>query len=425
MKPYDEQNAQAIIKFWQSKGLSGFAISGWLANWNIESNLRSNNAQNSYMKKWGLTDEEYTQMVDAGTWRTPDEKNADFAHDKCGYGLAQWTSPGRKQGLWDYARTISKSIADMVMQLEYAYIEYTAPSFSATKNGCESATSAGEAAICIMTTYEKPASMNDPAKQKERADMAEEFYRIYFASEPQPQPKKHIILALSAGHYLYTAGKRCDKSLDPNETHEWVLNARIADMLTNLLSRYADIEILRLDDPTGETPTSLKERSDKSDLHNADFYLAIHHNAAQQVFNGGGVVVYHYPTDRNKEQATKLYNDVVSANGLVGNRSNPVVATDSLWEVCAPKADSLLLENGFMNSTVDTPIILTKEFAQKTAQGLCKFFVDYFGLKLKENGNVNDLIQEIKSIRNNMNALGVELDKKLLELEDAVNGNNG
>lgn len=420
MKPYDEANAQAIMNFWAGK-INEYAICGFLANWNIESNLRSNNAQNSYMNKWGLTDEEYTAKVDAGTWVSPEGN--DFAHDHCGYGLSQWTSQGRSQGLWDYARKTARSIGDMQMQLEYAEIELNSSSFKKTKEGLEAAQSAYDAAIVIMTTYEKPASMNDPAKQKERGDLAEEFYQKYFAEEPQP--KKHIILALSAGHYLYTAGKRCDKSLDPNETHEWVLNARIADMLTNLLSKYADIEILRLDDPTGETPTSLKERSDKSDLHNADFYLAIHHNAAKELFNGGGVVVYHYPTDRNKEQATKLYNDVVSANGLVGNRSNPVVATDSLWEVCAPKADSLLLENGFMNSTVDTPIILTKEFAEKTANGLCKFFVDYFGLQLKENGNMNDLIQEIKSIRNNMNALGVELDKKLLELEDAVNGNNG
>ena len=33
-----------------------------------------------------------------------------------------------------------------------------------------------------------------------------------------------FILALSAGHYLNTAGKRCLKSLDPAETREWWLN---------------------------------------------------------------------------------------------------------------------------------------------------------------------------------------------------------
>ena len=38
-------------------------------------------------------------------------------------------------------------------------------------------------------------------------------------------------LALSAGHGMYTAGKRCLKSIDPNETREWWLNDRIADRI--------------------------------------------------------------------------------------------------------------------------------------------------------------------------------------------------
>lgn len=420
MKPYDEQSAQKIISFWKSKGLSDFAICGWLSNWLIESGFRSNNMQNSYEGKepYYWNDDTYTAAIDDGSY-------ANFAGDHIGYGLAQWTSSGRKQGLLDHLKGRGLSIADFQGQLDYAYVEYTSPSYKKTKEGLEAAQSAYDAAIVIMTTFEKPASMNDPVKQKERGDLAEEFYQKYFAGDqPQPQPE-HKILALSAGHYLYRSGKRCDKSLDPNETREWVLNARVADMLTNLLSKYDGIEIVRLDDPTGETPTSLEERAKRSDAHHADFYLAIHHNAAKELFNGGGVVVYHYPTDKNKAQATALYNDVVSANGLVGNRSTPIVATTDLYEVAAPAADSILLENGFMNSTVDTPIILTPEFAQKTAQGLCKFFVDYFGLKLKENGNANDLIQEIKSIRNNIRALEVNLDQKLMELEEVINGNNG
>ena len=45
-------------------------------------------------------------------------------------------------------------------------------------------------------------------------------------------------IALTAGHYKYTAGKRCMKSLDPNETREWVLNDRIADKVEKLLTEY-------------------------------------------------------------------------------------------------------------------------------------------------------------------------------------------
>jgi N-acetylmuramoyl-L-alanine amidase len=417
MKPYDEANAQAIMNFWAGK-INEYAICGFLANWNIESNLRSNNAQNSYMNKWGLTDEEYTAKVDAGTWVSPEGN--DFAHDHCGYGLSQWTSQGRSQGLWDYARKTARSIGDRQMQLEYAEIELNSSSFKKTREGLEGCQSAGEAAVIIMTTYEKPASMDDPAKQKIRADEAEEFYQKYYGGVTPTPVKKNRLLALSAGHYLYTAGKRCAKQIDPLETREWVLNARIADKLTEMLSKYDGVEVLRLDDPTGEIPIKIEERARISDEHNADFYLAIHHNAGINLGNGGGVVVYHYPLDRNKAQATELYNDVVNANGLRGNRSRPIVETTELYEVCAPQADSILLENGFMDSWTDTPIILTDQFAENTAKGLLKFFVDYWKLEVKPESPAQDILNKIESVRNNIKALEAQVDELLEQLRSIV-----
>lgn len=417
MKPYDEANAQAIMNFWSGK-INEYAICGFLANWNIESNLRSNNAQNSYMNKWGITDEEYIAKVDAGIWVSPEGN--DFAHDHCGMGLSQWTSQGRKGGIWDYARKTARSIGDMQMQLEYAEIELNSSSFKKTREGLENCQSAGEAAVIIMTTYEKPASMDDPAKQKIRADEAEEFYQKYYGGVTPTPVKKNKLLALSAGHYLYTDGKRCDKRIDPLETREWVLNARIADKLTGLLSKYDGVEVLRLDDPTGEIPINIEDRARISDEHHADFYLAIHHNAAKQIFNGGGVVVYHYPLDRNKAQATELYNDVVSANGLRGNRSRPIVETTELYEVSAPQADSILLENGFMNSWSDTPIILTEQFADNTAEGLAKFFIDYWKLELKPESSAQDILNKIESVRNNIKALEAQVDELLEQLRSIV-----
>lgn len=414
MKPYDEANAQAIMNFWSGK-INEYAICGFLANWNTESNMRSNNMQNSYEGKepYYWTDEKYTQAVDNGSY-------IDFAVDKIGYGLAQWTSNGRKQGFWDYARKTARSISDMQMQMEYAEIELNSPSYKKTREGLEGCQSAGEAAVIIMTTYEKPGGMDDPAKQKIRADEAEEFYQKYYGGVTPTPVKKNKLLALSAGHYLYTAGKRCAKEIDPLETREWVLNARIADKLTEMLSKYDGVEVLRLDDPTGEIPIKIEERARISDEHNADFYLAIHHNAGINLGNGGGVVVYHYPLDRNKAQATELYNDVVNANGLRGNRSRPIVETNELYEVCVPQADSILLENGFMDSWTDTPIILTDQFAENTAKGLLKFFVDYLKLEVKPESPAQDILNKIESVRNNIKALEAQVDELLEQLRSIV-----
>ena len=99
-------------------------------------------------------------------------------------------------------------------------------------------------------------------------------------------------LALSAGHYLYTAGKRCLKLLDKNETREWWLNDRIADRIQVLLKEYDGIQVKRLDDTTGKKEVTLKQRSDASNSWGADFYLAIHHNAGINGGSGGGIQSY-------------------------------------------------------------------------------------------------------------------------------------
>ena len=101
-------------------------------------------------------------------------------------------------------------------------------------------------------------------------------------------------LAWSAGHGLYTSGKRCLKSSDPNETREWWLNDRIADRIETLLKEYDGIEVKRLDDTTGTKDVTLATRSSISNNWGTDFYLAIHHNAGINGGSGGGICAYAY-----------------------------------------------------------------------------------------------------------------------------------
>jgi N-acetylmuramoyl-L-alanine amidase len=174
-------------------------------------------------------------------------------------------------------------------------------------------------------------------------------------------------LALNAGHYKHTAGKRCHPSIDPDQTREWTLNDRICDKLEKILSEYDGIEVLRTDDTTGETDVSLSNRSAKANGWGADLYLSIHHNAAGKLFGGGGIVAYVYtsPTDEELMWQKELYNAAVKSTGLYGNRSTPL-ARKNLHEVRETKMPAVLMECGFMDSTVDCPIILTEIYADKT-----------------------------------------------------------
>ena len=196
-------------------------------------------------------------------------------------------------------------------------------------------------------------------------------------------------LALSAGHYYYTLGKRCDEKLDKNRTREWVLNDRICDKIENKLNAYDGIEILRVDDTTGQKGISLKARSDASNKWGADHYLAIHHNAGINGGSGGGVVSYTYtkPSTEEKEWQKAYYDAIIKKTGLKGNRATPL-AKANLHECREPKADAILLECGFMDSKTDVPIILTEKFAEGVASACVEVIVKKAKLKLKTETEV-------------------------------------
>lgn len=192
-------------------------------------------------------------------------------------------------------------------------------------------------------------------------------------------------LALSAGHYMHTAGKRCLKSIDPNETREWWLNDRVADRIQVLLAEYDGIEVKRLDDTTGKTDVSLKARSDAANNWKADFYLAIHANAGINGGTGGGITAYAY--NGSVPQATldwqkDLYNELIKLTGLKGNRATGCPRAN-LHECREPYMHAVLLELGFMDSRTDVPIILTQDFAYKCAQACVNVIVKKAGLKKK------------------------------------------
>lgn len=192
-------------------------------------------------------------------------------------------------------------------------------------------------------------------------------------------------IALNAGHYMNTPGKRCLKSIDTNETREWYLNDRICDKVENKLKAYTGYRLLRIDDTTGKTNVSLNDRAAKANNFGADVYISVHHNAGINGGSGGGVMAYTYlkVSDKTKEIQKLMYNKIVEKTGLKGNRATPL-ASANLAECRLTSMPAVLLECGFMDSTVDTPIILTEDFAEKTANAICEALVQLGGLKLKE-----------------------------------------
>lgn len=187
-------------------------------------------------------------------------------------------------------------------------------------------------------------------------------------------------IAIDAGHYKGTPGRRCLAALDPAQTGEWELNRRVADKLEALLAGY-DCQVLRVDDKTGDKLLGLGDRVAAANGWPADVYLSIHHNAGINGGSGGGCVVYTAPGCQAKSRALQkaVYGAVVSRTGLVGNRATPMMER-GLYVLRRTRMPAILIECGFMDSSTDVPVILGPYFAAQVADGLLAALVEVFNL---------------------------------------------
>lgn len=193
-------------------------------------------------------------------------------------------------------------------------------------------------------------------------------------------------IALDAGHGLYTAGKRCLKSLDKNETREWFLNDRICDRIEKKLALYDGYSLIRVDDTTGGSDVSLADRVKKANNFGADIYLSVHHNAGINGGSGGGIlsIVYTNASANSKEYQKIIYDELIKETGLKGNRSNPL-PVQNLYVCRYTTMPAVLVECGFMDSSTDVPIILTEDFADKSAEAFVNSLVKIGKLTKKES----------------------------------------
>lgn len=225
-------------------------------------------------------------------------------------------------------------------------------------------------------------------------------------------------IALGAGHGLTTAGKRCLKSLDPNETREWWLNDRICDLVEEGLKAYTGYELLRLDDSDdGWDDIALATRCQKANAWGADFYLSVHHNAGANGTAASGIEAYAYTKASAAaiQWRDALYDELIEQTGLKGNRSKPK-ATADFYVLRKTKMPAVLLELGYMDSTVDVPVILSSAYAKKCAAAIVNVLAARGGLKKVAASTKTDTLYRVQlgafSNKANAEKLAEELEAK-------------
>ena len=173
--------SKQIWDYCLAKGLTKAGAAGLMGNLYAESGFNPQNLQNTFEKKLGMTDSQYTQAVDNKTY-------TNFVHDGAGYGLAQWTYWSRKQGLLDRATKARKSIGDLSLQLEYLFYELV--QYKEVYRVLTTTSSVQEASNSVLLNFEKPGSVgpNATAIQREqacqlRASYSQDIYNKYAKQE--------------------------------------------------------------------------------------------------------------------------------------------------------------------------------------------------------------------------------------------------
>ena len=149
-----------------------YGVAGIMGNLYAESGMRSINLQNTYERSLGYTDQGYTDAVDSGDY--PYEW---FKSDAAGYGLAQWTSGGRKANLHKYAKSTGRSIGDLDMQLEFLWQELIS-GYPRLVSTLKNARTIREASTAFLTQFERPADQG-PGVQTARAGFGENYFIAY------------------------------------------------------------------------------------------------------------------------------------------------------------------------------------------------------------------------------------------------------
>lgn len=161
-----------IYDWLKNCGLTDAGVSGLLGNIKAESGIKSNNMQNSYETKLGLTDKQYTDMINNGTYN-----KTQFVNDKIGYGLCQWTYWSRKLGLYEFAESINHNINSTEMQLKYLMQELNTR-YKSVLQVLKTNNNLRTCSDTVLTQFEKPQDQSLEVANK-RYEYSKEIFNTY------------------------------------------------------------------------------------------------------------------------------------------------------------------------------------------------------------------------------------------------------
>lgn len=186
-------------------------------------------------------------------------------------------------------------------------------------------------------------------------------------------------VAFDAGHGRYTAGKRT-----PAGEREWTFNDVVVRAAIAEMNNYEGVQVIRTDDPTGNTDVPLSTRAVRANNFGADAFVSVHHNANTGRWGTwtGSETYVMTPASSNPASmrlAQAVHPRYVKAFGL---RDRGIKAAN-FAVLRETKMAAILTEGGYMDSTID--IVAMRNQAKLRAQGvaIAQGVAAFLGLKRK------------------------------------------
>ena len=169
-------NKQLIYKLLRNAGITEAGALGILGNWQAESGCEPGRLQNDF-SAYRTASKDYTARVTSGAI-----SRQEFARDKKGFGLAQWTyfnfqtGQGRKLALYDFWKKSGKALDDVTMQVAFALHELTAePQYAGLWQILRTTDDIWTATDKVCRLYEQPYYCNVDARFKYAKEIAAEI----------------------------------------------------------------------------------------------------------------------------------------------------------------------------------------------------------------------------------------------------------
>ena len=162
-------------------GMTKAGAAGMMGNMFAESGIIANRVEELCLlrlKEAGkhYTHATYTAFVDDGTITKAQFLNP-LPGKRYGYGLCQWTSPGRKAGLYDLCKKRAVSIANLNAQLDWLIAELHT-SYQGVWKVLISTSDISTASNKVLIDFEQPADTGNSVRQT-RYNYSTEFYNRY------------------------------------------------------------------------------------------------------------------------------------------------------------------------------------------------------------------------------------------------------